>query len=198
MRHRDTNGLIRDLDHPDPFVRAKAIFGLGEQRVREAVPALIHILAHDRTFAPPLAAHAAVALGEIGDLRALSPLLAAHERGVATALDGLAGLADDRAFAAVLDTFERTHHPHLATLLGRIGDRRAVPALIAAMDDPDKLVRFYTVRALGRLGDPRAIPALLGASEDQRVVKKPIARAVQTALAQIQQQMATNPEGEDR
>jgi HEAT repeat protein len=47
----------------------------------------------------------------------------------------------------------------LAENLGRL-DRRAVPALIAALDsDDDKLVGDVA-RALGRIGDQRAIPAL--------------------------------------
>jgi len=122
--------------------------------------------------------------------------LAAHARGLFAALDGLAGIPGDQAFAAVLRAFEHTHHPHLATLLGRRGDRRAVPALMAAMADPDQFVRFYTVRALGRLGDSRAIDVLKGSSHDQRVVKhKTIARAVEIALELIHQQ-APNGEGE--
>jgi HEAT repeat protein len=198
MQHKDPDTLIRDLDHPDAFVRANAIFLIGEQRVARAVPTLIRILTTATELAPPLADHAAWALGKIGDPQAALPLLAAYEQGSFAALDGLAGIPDDRAFSTVLRAFEQTHHPHLATLLGRRGDRRAVPALIAAMDDPDALVRFYTVRALGRLGDPQAIEALLRASDDQRVVKKTIARAVQIALAQIREQLPPDSEAQER
>jgi HEAT repeat protein len=62
---------------------------------------------------------------------------------------------------------------YLALALGRLGDKRAVPALVQAADprgdtpaDPDTQV--YAVWALGAIGDPEAVPALvnLAGSED--------------------------------
>jgi HEAT repeat protein len=65
---------------------------------------------------------------------------------------------------------------YLALALGRLGDRRAVPALLAAAGtqqgpeapplDPD--TRIYAVWALGVIGDPAAVPELvrLAHSED--------------------------------
>jgi HEAT repeat protein len=62
---------------------------------------------------------------------------------------------------------------YLALALGRLGDKRAVPALVQAADprgdtpaDPDTQV--YAVWALGAIGDPEAIPILvkLAGSED--------------------------------
>ena len=67
---------------------------------------------------------------------------------------------------------------YLALALGRLGDRRAVPALIQAADpkgdastDPDTQV--YAVWALGAIGDPQAVPTLvaLARSEDAGVRK---------------------------
>lgn len=69
---------------------------------------------------------------------------------------------------------------YLALALGRLGDRRAVPALLqAAQDsaangphtDPETLI--YSVWALGAIGDPQAEPALaeLARSEDPGVRK---------------------------
>ncbi len=47
-------------------------------------------------------------------------------------------------------------------LLGRIGDREAVPALCQVLDDPEASLDalIAAVRALGRIGDPAAVPAL--------------------------------------
>ena len=48
--------------------------------------------------------------------------------------------------------------------LGDLGDREAVPALIAALRaDEDERVRNWAARSLGKLGDPTAIPALIEA-----------------------------------
>ncbi len=60
----------------------------------------------------------------------------------------------------------------LAALAGTRGDRiqdttnPAVPALIAALADPDANVRMAAAHSLGHLEDPRAIPALINATRD--------------------------------
>ncbi len=54
----------------------------------------------------------------------------------------------------------RVRH-YLALSLGHLGDRSAVPTLIAALDDPDSTTRLYAGWALGNLGDPAAVEPLL-------------------------------------
>jgi HEAT repeat protein len=44
--------------------------------------------------------------------------------------------------------------------LGSLGDRRATPHLVAALEDSDWECRHYVVMALGRLADPMTIPVL--------------------------------------
>ncbi len=63
----------------------------------------------------------------------------------------MAGLGDQRP----------AMREHAAYILGLMGDRAAVPALIEALHDPVPGVRLQAVKALGRLRDPSAIPALL-------------------------------------
>lgn len=205
MQNQTIDDLLHQLDHGDLSVRRNALVTLGQQRVREAVPMLIALLNENTArmhiatsvMDDSLAINAALALGKIGDVRAIPSLIAAYNqgKGMFSALDALACFPDDAAFTVLLRAFEQAQHPHVATLLGKRGDRRAVPALIVAMDNPTLLVRFYTVRALGRLGDPRAIAALEAARDDQRIVKhnKTIAQAVQIALAQIQESLASEP-----
>ena len=69
---------------------------------------------------------------------------------------------------------------YLALALGRLGDRRAVPALLQAAKDSaangphaDPETQIYSVWALGAIGDPQAEPALaeLARSEDPGVRK---------------------------
>ncbi len=55
---------------------------------------------------------------------------------------------------------------YLALVLGRTRDREAVPALLAALDDPDGTTRIYVLWALGTLGDPRARETLENALGD--------------------------------
>lgn len=52
-----------------------------------------------------------------------------------------------------------------ARMLGQIGNREALPALVEALKDPFDGVRMESARALGVLGDERAFPALYDISE---------------------------------
>ena len=53
-----------------------------------------------------------------------------------------------------------------AAALGRLARRSAVPALIAALKDPDKNVRREAAKALGAIRDPSAVPPLVDALQD--------------------------------
>ncbi len=53
---------------------------------------------------------------------------------------------------------------YAAHVLGKIGDARAVPALIETLQD--EALNYQAASVLGRLGDARAIPALLAALEE--------------------------------
>lgn len=53
---------------------------------------------------------------------------------------------------------------YLTLVLGKLGDDRAVPALLAASKDPDPETRLYAIWSLGLLADPRAYDAVMEAS----------------------------------
>jgi HEAT repeat protein len=87
----------------------------------------------------------AIVLGCSKDSRALSPLL--------RWLDdprGRNSFVRDAAIAA----------------LGRLGDRQAVPPLLAKLDDLDAIARVTAIEVLGRLGDRQAVPPLLTKLDD--------------------------------
>lgn len=48
-------------------------------------------------------------------------------------------------------------------LLGNIGDKRGVPALLGALNDEEANVKHAAAEALGKTGDPSAVPCLLEA-----------------------------------
>jgi len=52
-------------------------------------------------------------------------------------------------------------------VLGKIGDKSATEALIAALNDDNEIVRYQAVNALGRLGDKRAVPKLIAILEQK-------------------------------
>jgi len=82
---------------------------------------------------------AAEALADLGDLRAVQPLIA--------------GLKRERPE----DVLNRIMAAHA---LGKLRDPRAVEPLIGVLGRDLYLVRRVAAQALGRIGDPRAVPAL--------------------------------------
>jgi hypothetical protein len=110
---------------------------------------------------------AAISLGEIGDKSAV-PALHKMARDFPNerlwAGFGLAGLGDQEGFEIVSDTAvydERwTERRHAVEALGKLGDRRVVPALKKALKDEDRKVRIGAARALGKIGDEAALRAL--------------------------------------
>ena len=56
---------------------------------------------------------------------------------------------------------------HIAAVLGKIGDLRAVEPLIAALSDKDPNVRWDVAEALGRISDLRAVEPLIAALSDE-------------------------------
>lgn len=56
---------------------------------------------------------------------------------------------------------------YLVLVLGKLGDRSAVPVLLRAAEDPDPETRLYSIWALGMLGDRRAVEAVLEASRSE-------------------------------
>ena len=162
LKELDSEALISLLDPPDEDTRIWVIIELGNRKEVRAVDALIKLLQDNEKDCSP-ALFAASALGDIGDIRAVEPLIAVLDEPFITGrvIEALAKLHDDKALEPIIRLFEQTyHHPGLATVLGNWGDRRAVESLIRAMSQPDSHVRFYAARALGKLGDERALPVL--------------------------------------
>ena len=68
---------------------------------------------------------------------------------------------------------------YLSMVLGNLGDRRATPLLVEALNDKHEETRIYAALALGRLRDPNAVPALLKSfAQDERDVRKSAAYAL--------------------
>ncbi len=88
---------------------------------------------------------AVIALGIIGDSRAVEPLI------------------------EFLKYSKRGHlRSEIAEALGRIGDKKATPALIEALlNDSYRHTRCEAAKALGEIGDKKAIPALEKALKDE-------------------------------
>ncbi len=130
---------------------------------------------------------AAEALGRLGGKRAaecLAKALARRHKSwgtptwvtVTEALIKTASAAVGPLIQALGSAPETSAREHAATALGRIGDRRAVESLIAALDggSAEAEVCAACAEALGAIGDARATEALVGllGSESQWVCKE--------------------------
>ncbi len=114
-----------------------------------AVPDLLLLLREG----PRVRAEAATALGEFGDPRAVRPLLEALDLSGAT----------DRA--AEVNEANR----QIATALGALRAREAVPTLVKLTRSRDGFTQVAAVDALGAIGDPAAVETLAALAVDDEV-----------------------------
>ncbi|MDD3110826.1 MAG: HEAT repeat domain-containing protein [Methanofollis liminatans] len=127
-------------------------------------------------------------LGRTGDAAAALPLVAAlgdPDKGVreeaAAALAALGPAAVVPLIPALRDPAWRTRY-RAAEALGRIGDRRAVGALVRALSDEKDHVRYMSAKALGLIADPAAGDALVRVLGDPN---PPARKAAAWALGEI-------------
>ena len=117
---------------------------------------------------------AANALGNIGDEKAVEPLISAlNEENVhirrATA-GALGHIGDERAVEPLilaLNDEDKSVRTLVAGALGKIRDKRAVEPLILALNDDEEDVRWYASVSLGEIGDKKAVEPLTHALKDE-------------------------------
>ena len=115
---------------------------------------------------------AAEALGELGDARAVEPLITClHDydgvlRGYA--IRALGKLGDARAVEPLIVCLkDQQWSSSAAEALSKMG-KPAVEPLIACLKDQNVVPRFGAIKALGQLGDARAVEPLIACLKDQR------------------------------
>lgn len=146
----------------------------------KSAPTVDRLLPLMRSGSPLLRWECVWALGEIGDHRAVEPLIEALEdtdssvsEGAALALSKLGSLAVDRLIEALPSADPEVRlavvwvlgvvrdQRAAATALGRLRAPSAVPLLVDLLRDQDEEVRGAAANALGLVADARAIGPLL-------------------------------------
>jgi len=150
-----------------------------------AVPELIAALRTRTLYGRRMTCSSAEVLGQIGDPRAVGPLIGLLDYDAVdvpkTAAEGLVKIGEPAVLPliAALGQLRSTGRAKAAEALGEIGDLRAVAPLIAELKDSHSVVRADAARALGKLGDRRAVLPLIAMSRDhQDWVRFTSARAV--------------------
>ena len=140
---------------------------------------LLDLLRHND---PATRQQAIVALGELGDVRAIRPLIhaLANDAHIATRAATLRALgslgtsiptAQDQVLPPLIDALQDPYPPNrsaAASLLGRLENPQAVPALLAALQNEAGPLRASATQALAQIGDPQVVPGLLAALDDER------------------------------
>ena len=169
--------LVAALQQESSAIRLKAAQSLGFRGQAEAVPSLIALLAK-----PDPSRHVrgavAVALGRIGDARALDPLVAClqgdrREEVRGDCARGLGLLADERAVGPLLEAVDGDAVPivqsRVVDALGAFDDAEATEALIALLSAKDKVhLRIRAIRALGSSRAEAAVGPLLAVLQAPR------------------------------
>ena len=139
------------------------------------------------------------ALGQIGDARAVEPLIATlkHwdkdvQQAAAEALGEIGDAQAVEPLIVALSKFKTVMVRRAAAeALGEIGDAQAVEPLIAALSDKAEAVREGVAKALGKISDARAVDALIVALSKDKVVK--VCQAAAEALGEIGDARAVGP-----
>ena len=135
--HEAVDSLVAALADDTPIVRYAAASALGDLRERAAVDALVNLLGDKGRFP------------ELTTLYAQPPA----DRQLP---DGFPAPFLERGHAQGLGYVA----PAAAGALGRIGDARAVPALVEVLRDGACEWRYVAADALGTIGDAAALPPL--------------------------------------
>jgi HEAT repeat protein len=183
---QDIYFLIDMLKSPDVTERRDTARTLGVMGFDVATPGLIEALDDSDAKVQLLAAEA---LGNIGDERAVSPLidkLPYAEPGVKRFILGALGkIGNGRALEPMVQALQEAAEGDVrasaAYGLGELGDAAAADALVAALGDDYKWVRFESCGALRKLKARGARPALerVAAADEDEQVRKAAAKALE-------------------
>lgn len=156
LKKRDYKAMTEALKHKGEDA-IYAFVKIGES----AVNPLIQILEGDDNY---VRINAARALGEIGDKRAIKPLIQALEDDYVRkdAADALVKIGEP-AVKPLIQIFESGNkyvRCCVVNALAEIGDKRAVKPFIQALESIDENISVLAAIALGEIGDKRAIKPL--------------------------------------
>ena len=197
--------LFDMLDDPDCPKKSSAVEAVHTKDDPRIVPKLIKVLREDNNKYARSAA--AVALGKIGDKRAVEPLIEIARKGINRirvfnypvdyyrSLEALGTLGDKRATDVLIKALHKEHYSmrkRIAYSLGQIGDKRAVEPLIEVLEGKHRtpfwlkaylggLGMFFNMfSAMGdTIGDREGAASALGEIGDPRAIE-PLIRAMKS------------------
>lgn len=188
-------GGLATKDHVGFVTRTNALVSAGANAVEPLIAALDNDSRQVR-------AGAVRVLGEIGDSRAIAPLIGLIERSerkegdsylrsaAVAALGKIGGPGVVPALIARLKDVEPRVRETAMTELGKLDDPRVVECASESLKDDSSSVRVSAARALGRRKDASAVEALIAALDDEDAS---VRRDAVRALGQIGDRRAVEP-----
>ncbi|MCC5827829.1 MAG: HEAT repeat domain-containing protein [Phycisphaeraceae bacterium] len=178
--------LLEKYQATAPQALASVVYALGAMQYRPAAPSLIEHLT-------PGSYSSIIALGQIGDTRAVEPLmkLLENQPRIDYTLTALGQLGSKEAEPAILKAMERLrdrgdaplHILNALQALRTCGTEASVePVARILADDRSHTARVTAAMTLGRIGHRSAVPALIQALEDRG---SGVSTAAAEALGQI-------------
>jgi HEAT repeat protein len=169
------------------MIFASGIPNVEKMREKKDVKGLIKALGDEKDS--NVRGNAAIALSNIGDSRAVEPLIRllhdAHSDVRWNAAEALGKIGEptvEPLIRALMDGSNDVRQ-NAAQALGTVGDARAVEPLIRALGDSDWRVLWNAARALGKIGDPRAVEPLILLLRDPLIEgRDPVRGAIRRAL----------------
>ena len=187
-----TDVLLLNLESSLPDMRWQAAKELAVRRDPRAVEAVIRAMRDPQGTIRVCVM--ASALGHLKDPRALSALTEAvfdpRNRDLRLcAIQSLGMIGDRSAVPTLIAALEANNTPvAAANAIARMGDERGVLPIIAAANDPQK--QLWMVMALGELGSQKALPWLQTLESSQQAS---IRKAAQEAQWKIEQLSVSRP-----
>ena len=151
----NTEEYIEDLKSENVMVRNNAIYYLGKNKEKLAVPMLIELVNDDQPKETKLSIIEALGKIEGGrSVDALVGLLKEEDDEIRIAVvEALGKIRDPKASKPLINILSDKDVQHTAIrALGNIGDNSAVPALTKLLNDPDKYVSYNATQALKQIG----------------------------------------------
>ncbi len=178
---RATEPIARVLEDRSLKRRYVAAWALGEIGDRRGIPALLSALDDEDPEVARHAVRALIRLNREAVAALLGYLPGASPRGMAGAVRALGDIGDPRALEPLLARADGPARPEVFFALGKLKDKRAEAALIAGLSDPQWRNRMHAAMALGSSGTAAAVAPLRKAMEDEvTVVREWAARSLQT------------------
>lgn len=172
----ENDSLLQNLKHEDVAERKKAVFAVGEKKIKDAVPILIELLEKDPDSV--IRNSAARSLGKIADKAQTDPVIEALNKALedsdyyvkTNACWSLGKLKDPRAIPALMkmvDPKQRiyTMGGDAKKIKGESGSNASENLKQEGMQFSDIIVK--AINAIGEIGDKEGLPALFTALGDE-------------------------------